>query len=171
MIQREDLSQIGKIVNTHGIKGELKVIPLTSHVNAYLNLDTIYLLENDFPKAYSLKHIRKVKNYWLYQLESFTNINQVLHLKGKTVYLEDQLLVPLQEGEFFIHDLIDAKVYNTKKEYLGVITNYFETGANGVCEVSSKKGDFLFPTTQEVLLEIHPEKKIVVIEILEGMLD
>lgn len=50
MIQREDLSQIGKIVNTHGIKGELKVIPLTSHVNAYLNLDTIYLLENDFPK-------------------------------------------------------------------------------------------------------------------------
>lgn len=157
------ITQIAVIINSHGLKGELKISPLTDDPEIFQQ-DTLIILNNDNqPQAYSVIKARPFKKYfWLIQFNEIQDIDTARNMKGKGIYLEDEKLRPLEEDEFFIHDLIKAEVYSTDNQYLGIITNYFEAGTQGVCEVNYNKEKFLFPVTNEVLKEIIPAEEVII---------
>lgn len=83
-------------------------------------------------------------------------------LKGCGLYCKESLLRPLEEDEFYLNDLFDTEVYSTEGEYLGIVTDYFDNGEHGVCEVSDGDESFMFPTTQEILKDVVPGEKVVI---------
>ncbi|MCP4750568.1 MAG: 16S rRNA processing protein RimM [Proteobacteria bacterium] len=161
-MDREGITQIGEIINSHGIKGELKVVPTTGDPEMFLELDRLILLENDRRSEVSIVNARPAKNCWLIRLAEIGDMSSAKKLKGCGLYVEDEKLRPLDEDEVFIHDLMDAKVYSTDNQYLGIITHYFEAGPQGVCEVTLDGESFLFPATREVLREVAPPDKVVI---------
>lgn len=167
----KELTQIGRVNNTLGLKGEMKVEPLTSYPEDYLDLKTIFVLEGEIPREVKIKKLQLTKGKWILALEGVNRIEDAEKLKGQGLYLNEEDLVPLDEDEFFVHDLLHAAVYSEKDEYLGEVVDYFETGANGVCEVKNGEDSFLFPTTQEVLQEILKEENKIIIKVLPGLLD
>lgn len=166
-----DFTKIGEIINTHGVRGEMKVYPSTPYPESYLDIRSIYFQEKGELVEYEVEKMRVSKNLWLLKVVGVDDMDTVQALKKTQVFLPDEELVPLDEDEFFIHQLMDADVYSSEGELLGKVVDYFETAANGVCEVKGDKGTFLFPTTREVLLEIIPEESKLVIEVLPGMIE
>ncbi len=164
------LTQIGTIITSHGIKGEVKVIPVTEDVDLINRMDRLFVDEGEQQRQFTVLRARSAKNCWLIQFDEVCDMDAAKRLKGAGVWVDDCELRPLDEDEFFIHDLITAKVYSTENEYLGVITGVFEAGNQSVFEVTSEQGMFLFPASQEVLKDIVPREKVI-INLLPGLLE
>jgi len=145
-------------------------MPATADVNLIKRVDRLIIDEGERQHQFTVLRARPANTCWLIQFEEVCDIDAAKKLKGAGVWVDDCKLKPLDEDEFFIHDLIDAKVYSTKDEYLGVITGFFEAGNQGICEVTSEQGMFLFPASQEVLKEIMPGEKVI-INLIPGLLD
>ncbi len=168
-----DLVQIGQIINTHGIRGEVKVLPLTSDVTLFSKAK-LYLGRNEQDsaiKTVQFESMREHKNALLLKFTEIPDLNAALLLVKQCLFVEAKDLLPLEEEEFFIHELYNAKVYSTDKEYLGIVTHFQEIGEGGVCKVEKDGTFFLFPTSKEVFLDFNREEKIITIQILEGLLD
>ena len=166
----DGLIQIGTLFNAHGIKGEVKLSPLSEDTALISNLKEVTIQKKGETTTYNVLRSRPVKTYWLMQLVDINDMDQAKALKGAEVYVDESLLSPLEENEFFIHDLMDATVFSTDGEELGVIHGYFETGAQIILEVKGKH-PFIFPATDEILKEIIAEEKKVIIQIIPGLLD
>ena len=158
----EGIIQIGTIINSHGIKGELKVLPETDDLELIGDLKHLYLLRQGERKRYVLEGVRPFKQYWLIKLRDIDDMTAAQLLKGSGIFTEEENVRPLAEDEFYIHDLINLKVYSTEGQYLGQIVNFFEAGTQGICEVQTEEDSFLFPTSAEVLVEIIPSEKAVI---------
>lgn len=163
-------TQIGIITNSHGIKGEVKVLPSTEDVDLFSELDELIVDEGGRQNQFRVLRARPAKNYWLIQFDEVRDMDAAKMLKGAAVCVDDSKLRPLAEDEFFIHDLVGAKVFSTENDYLGVITGFFEAGPQSVFEVTDERGTFLFPGSQEVLKDIVPGEKVI-INLLPGLVD
>ncbi len=166
----EGIRQIAAVINTHGVKGELKVIPLTNDPEIFLRLDELIILKEDRREIYSLVRAREAKNHWLLKFDQIDDISEAIDLKGQALYTEESNLRPLDEEEFFVDDLINSRVYSLDDRYLGTIVNYFEAGPQGICEVKTESSTFLFPTSAEILKKIIPPDKVV-INLVPGLED
>ncbi len=164
----EGIIQIGQIVNSHGIKGEVKVIPLTEDLEIVENVDQLIIFESNQQKNLKVKKVRQVKKHWLILFAEVQDMTSALQLKGRGIFIEEDKVKPLDEDEFYIHDLLGSKVYSTDNKYLGIITHYFEAGPQGVCEVTLGDETFMFPTSHEVLKEVIPSDKVI-IHLLPGL--
>lgn len=156
------IRQIGTIFNSHGIKGEVKVASLTSYPEIFYDLEEVLLIKEGKRAVYPLARVNVTKDHWLFKLDGIEDLEEAKRIKNSAIYVEEEKLKPLAEDEFRISDLLQAKVFSTENEYLGVVTNYFENGEHGICEVWNEIGGFLFPTTKEVLKEIVPEERVII---------
>lgn len=151
--------QIGEVVNTFGLKGELKIFP---YVDYFEDLKTIYL--NNEPKE--IERARYQKNVVIIKLKGLDDINDVESLKGLEVFVDEADMPELEEGEYYIKDLIGLDVYTDEGKHLGKVDDVFNTGANDIYQV----GDILLPGTKEVLKEIDIENKKITVHIIKGLI-
>ncbi len=158
----DGIRQIAAIINSHGIKGEVKVLPLTDDVDLFLELDELIVLRNGEREHLTLTGAREVKKQWLLKFEQINDIDEAIQYKGLALYTDESNLRPLDEDEFFVDDLLQAKVYSEDNQYLGTIVNYFDAGSQGVCEVKSEDDTFLFPTSAEILKEVIPPDRVII---------
>ena len=92
-------------------------------------------------------------------------------LKGCRLLLPDDQLKPLDSNEVFVHQIIGCRVEDQKGRILGEITDFLETGANNVYEVSNGSSAFLVPDVPHVVLELNVEKQRMVIDPIPGLID
>ncbi len=167
----EGISSIGKITRSHGVRGEVKVVLDTEHPEIFSNLDCCHLIYKNNKKTVRFESARPANKFWLFKFKGIEDRNSADELRDYDIFVDEELLPPLEEGEFFIHDLINSSVYSIEDEYLGKVIDYFENGEQGVCEVKGEHGNFLFPITDEIFKEIRvPEKKII-IQLIPGLTD
>jgi 16S rRNA processing protein RimM len=166
---------VGKIVNTHGIRGEVRVISQTDFADErYAAGSVLYVGEdrNSDKKALTVQAHRRHKNFDLLQFEGLNNINFVEPLKGMSLYVNEEQLGELNENEFYYHEIIGCEVYNENNQLLGKITEILSTGANDVWVVKRKgKKDALIPYIENVVKSVDPENKRVDVELLPGLVD
>ena len=165
------LTQIGRITSAHGIRGEVKVFLTSEDTSLFAGLEEVWLMDREKPVRYQVDQVRPQKGQWILKIQGIEDRNQAEELKNLGLWVPDEWLKPLEEGEFFIHELIGAQVFDRAGNLLGQIEHYFEPGPHVVFEVKSEAGDFLFPATDEGLKEILPEQKRVIIEPLPGLLE
>lgn len=163
--------KIGKIVNTMGIKGEVKVIPLTNDIDRFYDLEWVYILKKDKREKINIENVRFHKNFVLIKFEGIDDMTAAEKLKEDYIQVDREHAIKLEENEFFICDLIGCKVLTTAGEELGEVNDVFPTGANDVYVVKSKNGrELLIPAIKQVIKSINVYDKKIIVELIEGML-
>ncbi len=168
----EDLLQVGAIAQTHGIRGEVKVFPMTDDVRRFQKLKEIILDTGREKMTLEIEGVKYFKKFVILKFKGIDNINDIERYKGKALYVTRENAVKLGRDEYFIADLIDLEVYDEDGNYLGVLTNVIETGANDVYEVRFEDGrEVLFPAIKQCILDIDMENRKMKVHIMDGLLD
>lgn len=167
---------VGKIVNTHGLAGEVRVISTTDFPDErYKKGNTLYIFQNGAKEgiAVTVKTHRKHKNFDLLSFEQFKNINDVEKYKGSILKVSKDQLTELDEGEFYYHELIGCKVYNEKDILLGEVKEILSPGANDVWVIKrAERGkDILIPYIPLVVKNVDVKEKKIIIEEIEGLIE
>ena len=168
----EELFRVGVISNAHGIRGEVKVYPTTDNVRRFDDLKEVIL---DTGKEQLILHVTSVKyfkNMVILKFKEFDNINDIIPYKGMDLLVTRENAIPLEEGEYYIADIIGSKVITDEDKILGTLTDVLQTGANDVYVVKTKDGkEVLLPSIEECILDRDIENKIVKVHIMKGLLD
>ncbi len=152
----------GQIVNTHGLKGLVKVMPWADDPADLLDFDRFFIDGTE----YAVEHSSLQKSMVLLKLEGVDSIEDAVKLRGKELSIA-RADVELEEGTVFIADLIGLPVYCGERE-LGRITEVLTPPANDVYVVKGRQ-EYLIPAVKEFIEELNPEAGYVRVRLIEGM--
>lgn len=152
---------IGKIVAPHGVRGDIRILPLTEKPEQFLDLD--YLLLHDGRKL-TIKHARFHKRMVLVTTEEIKSMNEAELLRDQEVLIKAEDLPELEEGQFYVADLIGLPVFDEEGKQIGTFKDSLSTGSNDVYVIAvSGEKDILLPALKIYVKEINlAEKRIVV---------
>jgi 16S rRNA processing protein RimM len=159
---------IGKIVNTHGLKGLMRFEYYLKDPLKIKLLSGIYL--GDGEKKYNIIKVQSGKKLLL-SIEGIESIEDAEKLKNKKIYIsndEKNLLIE-DKDEYFIDDIIGMKVYNNNMEFLGTVTKIYQTGKNDVYQLDNDEAK-LIPASKEFIKKIDVNKKCIIVELIEGLI-
>ena len=156
--------EAGQIVNTHGIRGEVKIVPWCDSPEFLLQFDTLYL----DGRPVNVLEARVHKGNVLARLEGVEDVNAAMSLKGRTVFI-DRTGVELPEGRHFIADLIGLNVVDADSgEALGVVADVLTPPAHEVYVVKGEH-EYLIPAVDEFVIETNVEGGYIRVRLIEGM--
>ncbi len=161
--------EIGKIVSVFGLKGEVKVQPWCDSPDFLCEFDRLYYKSGT---PVNVQHSRVQKNIVVMKLEGCDTVEEGQKLRGRVLYM-DRDDVELEEGAYFVQDLIGLKVVDlaTNEEY-GELTEVSETGANDVYHIRRADGKMYYiPAIPDVVKETDLENGLMKITPLEGLFD
>lgn len=169
--QSDELTSIGTVVGAHGINGELVVYPLTDSPEYYLTLKKMLICNGDDVLPAEVQKIRIHKEKWLIKFDCIPDRTAAESFKKSEIKITDDELKPLSDDEYFLHDIIGCEVLDESNRSYGIVTSIMETGANDVYVVKSEKKEYLIPGSGDVIKSVDLEKKTIVIELLDGLID
>lgn len=170
-----DFYNIGKIVNTHGVRGEVRVITSSDFAaKRYQPGNAVYFFRDHDAVGIPLtiSGHRTHKNFDLLSFEQHPSINDVEKYKGGLLKIKDRDQDELDEGEYYYDQIIGCEVITDTGERLGQIKEILSPGANDVWVVQryEKGKDILLPYIDDVVKDIQIEEKKIVVHIIEGLI-
>lgn len=160
---KQQYLEAGQIVNTHGIKGEVRIVPWADDAAFLRKFKTFYI----DGKAVKVMHSRVHKEQLIAQLEGIDDINAAMPLKNKVVFI-DRADARLPKGAFFIQDILGAKVVTESGEEVGTLTDVMDVPRGQVYEVKGET-EHLIPAVPEFILNVDVDAGIVTVRLIEGM--
>lgn len=163
--------ECGKIVSTHGVRGEVRVQPWCDTPAYLCGFVTLYLRKGE--KAVEVESARVNKNMVLLKLRGVDDLDAAVTLRGSVVYIDREDAPEDESGGFFVQDLLGLRALDadTGRDW-GELTDVFFTGANDVYEITGEDGvKRLIPAIRDVVLETDPEAGFLRIRPLEGLFD
>jgi 16S rRNA processing protein RimM len=163
---------IGKIINTHGIKGEIKVQPLTDDHKRYEYLEYLYIDINKQLEKYYIEEVKYVKKSVILKLKGVDTIEEAEKYKNNYLKIHRDNAIELPEGSFFICDIIGCDVYEEKMgKTLGKVVDVLVTGSNDVYIVKGEEfKEILIPVLKTVIKKISIEEKNIRVVLPEGLI-
>ncbi|MCC6613641.1 MAG: 16S rRNA processing protein RimM [Anaerolineae bacterium] len=165
---------LGKILRPHGVRGEIRMHVMTDYPERLSELEQVYLSKDEagtHVKAYDLEHVRLHQGYALLTLGGIEDRDEAEPLRQLFVLIDLENAVPLEEGEFYLYELIGIEVYTVDDEHLGRLVDVIETGANDVYVVEGESyGEVLIPATDEVIVKTDIDAGRMTVQLPEGLL-
>lgn len=162
--------EIGQIVNTFGIKGMVKVKPFTDDNKRFDRLEKVYIKNKEKLKEYQIEEVKYHKDMILIKFRGIENPEQANLLRNSYLMI-DREEKPLEEGTYYIVDMIGMDVYTDEGEKLGNIEDIFNTGSNDIYVVKSELGkQILLPAISDVVKNIDMENKKMVVHLISGLI-
>ena len=167
-----DMFRVGVITQPHGVRGEMKVFPTTDDPRRFEDLDTVILDTGKEKRNLTIQSVKYQKNLVILKCKEVNDRNEVELLRKAELYVTRDQAVELEEGEYFIADLLGCKVGSDTGEDLGVLDDVLQTGANDVYSVKKKgEKELLIPVIPQCVLNVDIEKKEILVHLLEGLRD
>lgn len=164
--------QIGKIVNIHGVRGEIKIIPLTDNPERFEKLDWLYVDINGTKFKHYIDGVKYLKNLVVLKLKGIDTPDDADALRGSFLLVDRKDAVELSEDSFFVCDLIGLTVYDENGNILGKLINVLQTGSNDVYVVKGGDGrEILLPALKSVVREVSILDGAMKVTIPKGLLD
>lgn len=151
---------IGKIVNTHGIKGEVKIKSNIKHKDLVFKKNNIVRIDND---NLTINTYRVHKDFDMLTFKEIENINDVLKYKGKELYIEKN---QIDESILFDEDYIGLEVYSDR--YIGVVENIISNNKQDILVVKNEDKEYLIPLIDEFIKSVDEK---IIIEEIDGLID
>ncbi|MBC7087343.1 MAG: 16S rRNA processing protein RimM [Tissierellales bacterium] len=165
-----DYTIVGVVSNTHGIKGELKIYPLTDDINRFYKLKKAYLGEKK--EILYVESVKIHKGLAIIKFKNLDTLNESEKYKGKYIYVDETEKVSLPKDRYFISDLINCTVITISNEIVGKITDVITGNANDVYVVTNDEGkEFLIPAVKKFIINVDIYDKLIIIDPIEGMLE
>ena len=159
---------VGRIIRPRGIRGELKVEILTEDPARFKQLEMVYVGPLFLP--YRVERARLHQGTVLLKLVGCDDRNAAEALRDLLVQVAMEDALPLEEGEYWVHQILGLEVWTTKGDLLGVVREVLETGANDVYLVRDRSGSqVLIPALKSVVLEINLDAGRMLVELPEGL--
>lgn len=159
--------ECGKIVNTHGLRGEVKALYYTDGPAFF---DTVKRVHLSSGKSLTLSSWRQNKGAVLLKFKEIGSVEEAEALVGKTMSVSRADLPPLPEGRYYIADILGMEVVTDEGRNLGKVTDVFKTGSNDVYTVQGDR-EYLIPVIDEVVLSTDLALRTITIKPLKGLLD
>lgn len=164
---------VGKIVNTHGLRGEVKIISTTDFAEDRYkkNQKLVILNEGSLIREVIINTHRKHKNFDVVTFVNHHSINDVEQYKGMTLAVSEEFLTDLEEDEFYYHEIVGLHVYQ-EDVLIGKVKEILELGSNDVWVVQRVgKKDVLIPYIEDVVLSVNVSNNRVEIANIDGLID
>lgn len=163
--------KIGQIINTHGVKGEVKVYPLTDDIKRFGKLKNVLMKSGEEFIEIKVEGVKYFKNLVIIKLATINNMNEAEKYKNQYIFVDRKNAVKLEKDAYFIADLIGLEIYTEDGEKLGKLASVFTTGSNDVYEVKQENGKIvLLPAIKDVIKVVDIENGKMIINLLEGLL-
>ena len=162
--------EIGQIVNTFGIKGMVKVKPFTDDIRRFDELKTVYVEKNSTKTEYEVEEVKYHKDMVLIKFKGIDKVEQAEMLRNSYLTVSRDSVEKLEEGRYYIVDLLGLEVYTDEQILLGTLEDIFNTGSNDIYVVKDKQGkQILLPAIQDVIKQIDIENKKIIVHLLPGL--
>jgi 16S rRNA processing protein RimM len=151
----------------HGLAGEVEVHILTDFPERFEVLKTIYLGEAHAPVVVEgqRRHGRRI----LLKLEGYDDRENAEKLRRKLIYVPVDEAVPLEEGEYYLHEIVGLQAWTTEGEHLGRVEEVIDTGSNDVYVVRDGVRETLIPALSDVVLSIDLEQGRIEVRLMKGL--
>lgn len=164
--------EVGKIVNTHGVRGEVRVQSVTDFPEERYEVGSKLVIEiskNNYQEVVVASH-RVHKSFDLLTFEGYPSINDVEQFKTKLLKVDDTLVPELEENEFYVNQIIGAEVMTEEGTFVGILDEILFLPANDVWVVKREgKSNLLLPYIESVILDVDVEKQKIKVHVLEGL--
>lgn len=165
-----DFLEIGKIINTHGLKGEVKISVWTDAPDDFENLRYVLTKSGDEEKRLNISGIKYQKNNIIVKFREINSIEDAQNYKNAVLYVPKSELGELPENVYYIADLIDSEIFSETGEKIGVLRDVFSTGSNDVYDIKRENAkNLLVPIIDGVVKSVDTDNKKIVIKIPEGL--
>ena len=164
---------IGTVINTHGIKGELKIRSCSDFdAERYCEGNTVYLKTKEVYLPFTAASFRVHKGYSLVSFKGYEDINLIEKYKGCNVYIDSNDQQPLPEGEYYMAQMIGLKVLDQSGTEIGTVIDVEQTnGAQNNLRIQKKDGtSFLIPNVPVFVKKVDLKEKTITVMLIEGML-
>lgn len=162
--------ECGKIINTHGVRGGMKLESWCDSPEDLASLKKVYLKNGAEYKCHKVKRASVFKQFVLFELEGINDIDTAMKIKN-TVVFADRDDIAIDEDSYFIADIIGLDVFDVESgKKIGTLSDVLNLGASDLYEIDTPDGKKLIPAVDEFIKEVDLEKGIFV-SLIEGMLD
>jgi 16S rRNA processing protein RimM len=167
---------VGVIAGTHGLRGEVRVLSKTDFAKQRFKVGSkLYLRKEgeDPTRQLTIFTARPHKQFWLVAFEDLTDIDTVESFKGMQLCVQEEDLMRLPSGSYYIHQLIGLKVVSDDGRQVGELVDVLTPGANDVYVIrgSLQPRDVLLPAIKECVLNVDLEKQEMRVHLMPGLLD
>lgn len=160
---KEEYLVIGQITKTHGVKGEVKVIPLTDDPQRFKKLEKV-LIDGE---ERAIEGCKLQSKRVILKIEGINSIEEASRYKNKYLEVHREDAAPLSEGHYYIADLIGCMVFDDNDKELGKVYDVIETGSNDVYWVKGGEKEVLIPALKDIVINIDVENSRIVIKPVE----
>lgn len=167
-----DYLSVGYILKPQGIKGEIKVEPLTDYIERFDELDTLYIKVANQYSPLAVISTRYSGHHVFLRLEGYDDVDKAEKLRGQYLWIPRDKARDLPEDTFLIADILGCAVYTQEGSQLGHVDRIIHTGSNDVYVTKGSMGEILIPGLKKVVLDvdIQSRKITVAAQELEGLL-
>jgi 16S rRNA processing protein RimM len=171
LISEDSLIESGQIVGTHGLRGDLKVRPLSGDPGPLLSAAEVFLRLPD-GRLHKAKPLRQTlhKGIVLLRFDGFESLTAVEGLKGCRILLDRNLLPELGEDEFYWHQIEGARVIDRQHGEIGHLKSIFTTAAHDTWVVEGVAGEVMIPVVAEFIVAIDVEQKLIEVDLPSGLI-
>lgn len=167
-----DLLEAGKIVNTHGLRGEVKVVPWTDYPEVFEDIAFVYVKKKSGYERLDIEGIKYQKNNLIIRFSQLGSIDDAQAYKNYILYVEREMLGELPEGVYYIADIIGCDAVKEDGELVGTVTDVFNSGSSDIYEVKRDgKKNLLLPVIDDVVLNVDIDAKRITVRMMEGLED
>ncbi len=167
----DDVLLVGQITVPHGVRGQLKFHAITSHPEHLEQIETVFVGEGLVEYRLLRASVHK-GSQMIMALEGVDSREGAEAMRGLEVYIPQTLAAPLEEDEYYLHDLPGLNVQTVDGAQLGVVKEIIETGANEVLVVTRPDGgEALIPMIKEVVKQLDVAGGLIVVEPMPGLLE
>ncbi|MDD6214274.1 MAG: ribosome maturation factor RimM [Firmicutes bacterium] len=162
--------EVGKIINTHGLRGEVKIVTWTDMPHDFEKLDYVFAKMRGKEEKLDIKNVKYQQNNIIVKFAQIDSIEQAEKYKNAVLSASREQLGELPEGVYYIADLIDCEVFDEHNSLIGILTDIFSTGSNDVYDIKrSGRNNLLVPIIDGVLTKVDTENKKIYINVPEGL--
>ncbi len=166
----EECYQLGYILKTHGLKGELAIFIDADQPEAYQQLESVFVEQNKKPVPFFIEHLQLAGQKAIVKFEEIDSIEQARQLKGAKLYLPLAFLPDLEDGYYF-HELKGYQVKDSKLGSLGTITGVLDAGNQTLLAMEYRQQEVLIPLADEIVIRVDKPANTIFTTLPDGLLD
>ncbi len=169
---RDMLITIGKAIKPFGVKGEMKIEPLTDFPERFTKLHRVHLVSPAGKEiACEVRSVRYAGGTPYLLFSGYDSPEKAKTLNGWFLKVPEEETVPLPEGSYYWFEIVGMEVLSESGEKLGTIVEVFETGSNDVYVMKQGRKEVYIPATKEIIKQVDRKAKRMVIHLMDGLME
>jgi len=162
---------VGKIIKSHGIRGEVKVYPLTDRIENLCSARRLFIEKDDYGNWHRVLSLRLQNKFVLIMLSGIDDRDTADRFRNALLKIPSKNRKPLEEGVYYVSDLIGMRVRTAAGKDIGIVRDVLQNTAQDLWVVEAEQSEYLIPAVSEYIKRVDVQNREILIDPIEGLLD